>query len=101
MNSVYFEDIFYVWKPPSLSLLRLRFYGRWLQVGFITQKVVFLQKFPTQLPSVLSYMCITQQTEEGTFVFPSVPGPLFANNELFCLNKNIFLIFRSLIEIIV
>lgn len=78
-----------------------RCYGRWLQVGFITQKYFSFKKFPAQLPSVLSYTYRTQQTEEGTFVFPSVPGPLLANNELCCLNKNIFLILTCLIKIIV
>lgn len=65
------------------------------------KKYFSFKKFPTQLPSVLSYMYITQQTEEGTFVFLSVHGPLPANNKLCCLNKNIFLIFMSLTEIIV
>lgn len=51
MNNIYFEDIFCIWKPPSLSLLRFRCYGRWFQVGFITQKVFFLQKisYPTAI----------------------------------------------------
>lgn len=44
MNSVFFEDISYIWKPPFLSFLRLWCYRRWIQVSFIIQKIVFLPK---------------------------------------------------------
>jgi len=45
-------------------------------------------------------MYLTQESKEGTFISPSVPAALFANKELHYLNQNIFLIFRSLTEIV-
>lgn len=44
-NSKLLRDISCIWEPPPLSFLRLGCHEGWLQVSFITQKEIFLQKY--------------------------------------------------------
>jgi len=86
-NSIFLEDI-YIWKPPSLSCLRLWCYARWLQVSFSTQKIPLLQKTSYTTPicgkcvlSVVSPYPGLHQKLRGQQVEGADSAPLLCSGE--------------------